>query len=101
MTPPPVTGVPVGRPVGMTTLENVWVSGLSRDMETYRARLDLHHQSIDILMAILNTNSGIMDRAMDVITVTRGVVRRLYIYLALMLGVLVMMIGLIVWWIMH
>ena len=71
----------------------LWVSGMSRDMEIYRTRLDLHDQSIDELMAILNTDSENLDRAMEVITTTRKKVRRLYTCLALMVGVLVMMIG--------
>ena len=42
-----------------------------------------------------------MDRTLDVIIATRRAVRRLYTYLALAMGVLVVVLGLLVWRVMH
>ena len=74
---------------------------MAQDVETYWMRLDSHNQFIDRLMKIMNTNDKILNKTMDVIVDLRRVVRRLYSYLVLLIGVLLMMMGWIVWWMMH
>ena len=52
MTPPPVTGVPVGRPQGMTPTKSRWVLGMALDVRSHEYRLDQYHHFIDGLTMI-------------------------------------------------
>ncbi|KAI3771265.1 hypothetical protein L6452_02425 [Arctium lappa] len=101
VTPPPVIGVPIGHPSGMTVRENRLVLSMATDIQSHRERLDLHQHTIGGLFAIISSHSESLDRAVEVIVITRSAVRRLYAYLVLMAGVLVVVLGLLVWRMMH
>jgi len=85
----------------MTPAESRWFLGMALDVQSHEHRLDQYHNFIDGLKTILDSHNEFMDRTLDVIIATRRAVRRLYTYLALAMGVLVVMLGLLVWRVMH
>ena len=70
---------------------------MALDVQSHEHRLDF----IDGLTTILDSHNEFIDRTLDVIIATRRAVRRLYTYLALVMGVLVVVLGIHFWRVMH
>ena len=85
------------RSLGMTTLENLWVLGIVQDLKMCELRLDHHQHFADGVIMTLGTQGDVMDRSLEMINTAKGAIRRLYTYLAVLAGVLVMVMGLLVW----
>ncbi|KAI3702064.1 hypothetical protein L6452_27698 [Arctium lappa] len=82
-----------GQPTGMSALESFWVSGLSRELEISKTRLDHYGQSLDKVIGMLHTQDQTMNGVMIMLAESRRVIQRLYAGLALVLGALIVIMG--------
>jgi len=96
VTPPSVTETSAGRSPGMTAPESRWVLGIAQDLQLCKLSMEQFHHLTEGAMAVLNSQSEVIDRSLEMAIATRRAIRRLYTYMAVLVGVLALVVGLLI-----
>jgi hypothetical protein len=58
--------------------------------------MEQFHHLTEGAMAVLNSQSEVIDRSLEMAIATRRAIRRLYTYMAVLVGVLALVVGLLI-----